>query len=118
MSKLVTKRVEAIREELSKPIPEHLAQKEKPMAERKSSAKKKAAPKKKAAAKKKPAAKKAAAKDDNVVTLADLADEAGISGQAARQKLRNAEIERPEGKRWGWTSKSKELTKVRKALGI
>ena len=108
----VAKRVEAIRDELLKPIPEHMAQKEKPMAERK-----KPASKKKPAAKRKPA-KKTSNSDDNIVSLADLADEAGISAQSARQKLRAAEIERPEGKRWGWTPKSKELTKVRKVLGL
>ena len=109
----VAKRVDAIREELHKPIPEHLAQtKEKAkMAERKPR-------KKKAPAKKRPAKKTNSGGDDNIVSLADLADEAGISAQSARQKLRNAEIERPEGKRWGWTPKSKELTKVRKVLGL
>lgn len=106
----LARRIEAIREELKQPIPDPLTEKEKKMAERK-----------KAPAKKKRKAKAAAKKsvsDDNVVTLADIADEAGISSQQARQKLRNAEIERPDGKRWGWSPKSKALTQARKALGL
>ena len=107
----IAKKVEAIREELRKPIPEHLITKEKA-----NMAAKKPAAKKRPAAKKKAPAKKTA--DSNVVSLSDLAEQAGISPQQARAKLRNAGIERPDGQRWGWPPKSKGLTAAKKALGI
>lgn len=56
--------------------------------------------------------------DDDRVTLAELADEANISTQQARQKLRAAGIEREDGKRWSWTPRAKALTAVKKALGL
>lgn len=108
----ITKQLEAIREELNKPLPAHL--KETKMAEKKV----KAVPAKKVAPAKKAPAKKEAPSEDNRVSLADLAEEAGISGQQARQKLRGADIEREAGKRWSWEQGSKALTAVRKALGL
>ena len=50
-------------------------------------------------------------------TLADLAKEAGISGQKARQKLRAGGVEREKGSRWIFTNKS-DLKAARKALGL
>ena len=69
---------------------------------------------KKATAPKKKSAKKAAA---NGVTLTQLADEAKITGQKARQKLRAAGIEREKGSRWVFTNKTDEKA-ARKALGL
>jgi hypothetical protein len=63
--------------------------------------------------------KKVAAKevDENVVTLAQLAAEAEIAPQSARVKLREAEVERPEG-RWVWPVGSKALKEARKIIGL
>lgn len=66
---------------------------------------------------KKKGAKKAAKKAVDGTTLAELATEAGISGQKARQKLRAAGVEREKGSRWVFASKS-ELKAARKALGL
>lgn len=80
----------------------------------------KKAPAKKAAAKKAPAkkaaSKKAASKDENIVTLAELAGEAKLKGTVARAKLRAAGL-KCEG-RWQWKKGSGDLTKARKALGL
>lgn len=73
---------------------------------------------KKASAKSKPAQEKSEKKEKgpkDIVTLAVLAEEAGITTAKARQKLRAAEIEKPESNRWEWTNKT-VLKKVRKAL--
>ena len=78
---------------------------------------KKTTAKKKAPAKKK-GGKKAKASADGGITLKALAEEAGISGQAARQKLRAAGIEREEGSRWSWKEGSKALKAAKKALGL
>jgi len=51
------------------------------------------------------------------VSVAMLADEAEITAQSARVKLRSSEIERPEG-RWVWKEGSKELKKAREILGL
>lgn len=107
----ITKQLEAIREELGKPIPKHL--KEIQMAEKKVKPAKKVSKKTVAAA-----PKKAKGADDNLVSLSEVAGEAKISGQQARQKLRAAGIEREEGKRYGWAPGSKALGEVRKALGL
>ena len=76
---------------------------------------------KKKAAKKvtKKTAKKTARKQKKVegTTLKQLADEAGISGQKARQKLRAAGIEREKGGRWVFAN-AKTLKAARKALGL
>ena len=122
----VKKATDAIREEISKPLPEHTTTttpKEKKMATKKKASKKKSAKKvsKKKGGKKvkKAAAKKtSAAKTEGGVTLADLAAEAKITGQKARQKLRAAGIERAEGSRWSWKEGSKDLKAVRKALDL
>ena len=119
--KQIGKRIEAIKEELKKPIPPPLTTKEKKsMAKKapKKSAKKGAA--KKTSAKKSSAKKKGGKKKDTEgqVSLATLADKAGISGQAARQKLRAADIERVEGSRWSWKEGSKGLKAAKKALGL
>lgn len=55
--------------------------------------------------------------DPNMVTLSDLIAKSKMSGQAARQKLRAAEVKRPEG-RWAWKKGSKDLETVKKALGL
>jgi hypothetical protein len=54
----------------------------------------------------------------DLVSLKKLAGEADISPQAARAKLRAADIKRPEGSRWGWAPGSKDLKKVRDVLGL
>lgn len=51
------------------------------------------------------------------VSIAMLADEAEITSQSARVKLRGSEIERPEG-RWVWPEGSKGLKKAREILGL
>lgn len=55
--------------------------------------------------------------DDGLITVAELADEAGISAQSARVKLRAAELDRGEG-RWKWEPGSKTLKSARKILGL
>lgn len=55
--------------------------------------------------------------DDNLVTLAALADEAKISGAAARRKIRATEMDRGDG-RWAWPVGSKQLRTAREALGL
>lgn len=67
------------------------------------------------------AAKKAKSKDDDEddrVSIEDLAEEAGINAQSARVKLREAELEKPEGGRWRWPEGSKGLKAARKAIGL
>lgn len=59
---------------------------------------------------KKAPAKKAAETPENVVTLAQLAEEAGIGAQRARQKLREAGVERSG--RWTWEKGSKEAARI------
>lgn len=54
----------------------------------------------------------------DVVTLAELAEEANITPAQARQKLRKADIEREGGKRWEWAPNSRDLKAVRKALDL
>lgn len=62
-------------------------------------------------------AKPTAKKDDSdMVTLADLASEAKITGASARRRLRDADMS-PEG-RWKWKDGSKELKEARKVLGL
>lgn len=51
------------------------------------------------------------------VSVAMLADEAEITAQSARVKLRASDIERPEG-RWVWADGSKALKKAREILGL
>lgn len=51
------------------------------------------------------------------ISVAQLADEAEITAQSARVKLRASEIERPEG-RWVWPEGSKALKKAREILGL
>ena len=55
--------------------------------------------------------------DEGLVTVAALAEEAGISPQSARVKLRAAELDRGEG-RWKWEEGSKQLKAARKVLGL
>lgn len=96
----INQAIDAIREELAKPLPEHQPTKEKKVTTKKV---------KKA---------KAAPTISDVVTLPQLAKEAKISGQKARQKLREAKIHRQRGTRWSWPKDSKDLKAVRKALGL
>lgn len=56
--------------------------------------------------------------DDGKVSIEDLAEEAGINAQSARVKLREAEMEKPDGGRWRWPDGSKGLKQARKALGL
>lgn len=89
------------------------------MATKKKSKKKVTKKKVKRVAKKgsKKVTKKVAKKGADGVTLAELAKEAGISGQKARQKLRAAGIEREKGSRWVFSGKA-DLKAARKALGL
>ena len=117
----VKKAAEAIKEEMSKPLPEHTTTtKEKKVAtKKKGKASKKKSSKKVSKKSSKKVSKKVSKKaEDGGVTLADLAAEAKITGQKARQKLRAAGIERAEGSRWSWKEGSKDLKAVRKALGL
>ena len=122
--KNIKKATDAIREELKKPLPDHQPEKEKKMATKKKTSKKarkgaKKVNKKRTAKKgaKKSAKKFGGKKAADGTTLAQLANEAGISGQAARKKLRDAGIKREKGSRWVFTN-AKELKAARKALGI
>jgi hypothetical protein len=56
--------------------------------------------------------------DEGYVTVEDLAEEAEINAQSARVKLREAELEKPEGGRWRWKDGSKGLKEARKAIGL
>lgn len=55
--------------------------------------------------------------EDGLITVAQLAEEADISPQSARVKLRAAELDRGEG-RWKWEPGSKALKAARKVLGL
>jgi hypothetical protein len=118
--KNIKKATDAIREELKEPLPDHQPEKEKKMATKKKSKKKASKKVTKRVAKKKgckKVTKKVAKKGADGVTLAELAKDAGISGQKARQKLRAAGIEREKGSRWVFTGKA-DLKAARKALGL
>lgn len=54
---------------------------------------------------------------DGHISVAQLAEEAEITAQSARVKLRGSDIDRPEG-RWVWPEGSKGLKEARKILGI
>jgi len=54
---------------------------------------------------------------DGFVSVAQLAEEAEITPQSARVKLRSSEVERPEG-RWLWKNGSSQLKAARKVLGL
>lgn len=54
---------------------------------------------------------------DGMVSVAQLAEEAEITPQSARVKLRASEVERPEG-RWLWKAGSSSLKAARKVLGL
>jgi hypothetical protein len=54
---------------------------------------------------------------EGMVSVAQLAEEAEITPQSARVKLRASDIERPEG-RWLWKAGSKQLREARKILGL
>lgn len=142
----LSKILESIREELKKPLPEPRVVLVQPKRKRKAKMGKKAkkleedmddetgaeegeesgdeedeAPaKSKKSKKSKDKAKKAAKSDDDegFVTIGELAEEAEIEPQSARVKLREAELERPEGGRWRWKEGSKALKAARKAVGL
>lgn len=84
---------------------------------KKAAAAKEAAPKETAPKKGKKAAAPAAeaAGDENTVTLSSLCEELEIEPVAARRKLRNAKVERGDG-RWAWEKDSSALKKVREVL--
>lgn len=108
--------LDEINAELQEPIPEP-SEEESPKPKR---GVKKVAKAKKTAAKK--VSKKSAApaskkkESDGSIKLKDLATEAGITEQRARQKLREAEVER--NGRWSWEDGSSALKAARKALGL
>jgi hypothetical protein len=52
------------------------------------------------------------------VTLPQLAHERGIQAQLARLWLKGTDIKKPAGGRWLWKEGSKELKRVRNALGL
>lgn len=54
---------------------------------------------------------------DGYISVAQLAEEAEITPQSARVKLRTSEIARPEG-RWLWKKGSSQLKEARKVLGL
>lgn len=54
---------------------------------------------------------------DGMVSVAQLAEEAEITPQSARVKLRASEVDRPEG-RWLWKAGSSALKAARKVLGL
>ena len=54
---------------------------------------------------------------EGMVSVAQLAEEAEITPQSARVKLRASEVERPEG-RWLWKAGSSALKAARKVLGL
>lgn len=54
---------------------------------------------------------------EGMVSIAELAEEAEITPQSARVKLRTSEVERPEG-RWLWKKGSSSLKEARKVLGL
>ena len=58
----------------------------------------------------------AAEGEDNLVTLAQLAEEVGITPSVARRKLRGFLGEREEKTRYVWKADSKELAKIRTHL--
>lgn len=110
--------LERIKAELGEPIPD-VAETPPASAPIKRGAKKVAKKAVKKVAKKSPAKKKASAtseKSENSVSLKDLAKEAGLTEQRARQKLRGAEVER--NGRWSWEEGSRPLQAARKALGL
>jgi hypothetical protein len=111
--------LDQVKEDLNSPVPEpgETPKEEKKMA----TAKKKAPPKKVGKIEKttkvtKTAKTNGAAESEGLVKLSALANEAGISAQRARQKLRGAELAR-DG-RWAWPEGSKALKEARKALGL
>lgn len=75
-------------------------------------------PKSKKKAKKKAKSKGDDEDDSGYVTIQDLAEEAGIEAQSARVKLRESDLDKPEGGRWRWKDGSKDLKSVRKVLGL
>lgn len=102
----VESRAEGVRKELTG--------KSKPKAPKKAPAKKTVS--KKEAVKAAPS-KKPAAKEDNGISLSQLAEEAKMNTVKARRILRDAEVERPGG-RWSWAPGSQALRAARKALGL
>lgn len=106
--------LEQVKQDLVKPVPGH-----DPKMKEKMMAKKVEKPKGKAekADAKPEKAKKSSKSESDTVTLADLAAEAKIGGAAARRKIRNAEMDRGDG-RWAWEKGSKQLRTAREALGL
>lgn len=124
--KNIKKATDAIRKELKEPLPDHQPEKEKKVATKKKGKKASKKKSKKVSKKvtkrvakkgKKKGAKKAAKKTADGTSLAELAKEAGVSGQKARQMLRKAGVEREAGSRWVFTGKA-DLKAARKALGL
>lgn len=54
---------------------------------------------------------------DGMISIAQLAEEAEITPQSARVKLRSSDVNRPEG-RWLWKKGSGDLKAARKVLGL
>lgn len=107
--------LDELKTELDQPVPESATPAPSNKSVKKKGAKKVATKAKKTAAKK--VAKKSEVKTEGEkVTLQDLATEAKITTQRARQKLRAAEVER-DG-RWSWDKGSRALQAARKALDL
>ncbi len=120
MSKKLNEQVQEIREEIDKPIPEHTPIEEKKMSDKKAKPKKAKTEKPKAKTEKPKTEKaktKPKTKTEDMVTLAELCTEAGITPAVARHKLRSSEVENPEG-RWAWVVGSRKLKAAQKVLGI
>lgn len=120
MNEVNQEQVERVQEDLEKPVPKAARKREV-----KKVVKKVAKKVKKGAVeevetkkvKKNGAKAEAAESDEGLITVAALAEEAQISPQSARVKLRAAELDRGEG-RWKWEEGSKGLKEARKILGL
>ena len=114
MSDDLSQRLDQIERDLREaaPNPEEVA---KPKEERKVARVKKVT-KKNEKSEKKATKKSEANGSENLVHLADLANEAKITTQSARKKLREAKVERTG--RWAWEDGSKALKEARTALGL
>lgn len=110
--------INGVKRDLETAVPPHTLTKEKLKVAKKVKKEEAAEPAKGKKSTAKASAKPSKAKDsDGKVTLAQLAAEAGISGAAARRKVRATEIERGDG-RWEWAEGSKALRTVKEALGL
>jgi len=110
--------LEQVKADLAEPIPEPGASQDSPVPKKRGAKKvaKKAAKKVVKKVAKKTEKKSESKSNGDQVSLKDLAKEAEIGEQRARQKLREAEVERTG--RWSWERGSRGLQAARKALGL